>query len=315
MILMPRTARIKSPVGIYHVMIRSISEIDLFKNDEDKNRYLETLKKYQSIFLFKVYSYCLMTNHGHFVIDTCGSDISKVMKCVNQSYVAYYNRKYERHGHVFQDRFKSKPVDKDEYLIMLTAYIHQNPSSIPQYKNNTDKYKYSSLGIYLGIRSDNYGILDYKYILEYFNKNIRKARTSYLNFLDRAYKDSLQPDTMKDLNYKFENEKSLYESGHSIIIRNMSTEEVISFLNSYTGTNFNINIKYSRKNYEFKCIYVLIARSLCGLSLKQICGEMGNMTFSNVGRMCNKGYEFLSNNDNYKNLIPDLIKHNSCISA
>lgn len=305
---MPRTARIKSPVGIYHVMIRSISEIDLYRSDDDKNRYLEILKKYQSIFLFKVYSYCLMTNHAHFVIDTCGSDISKIMKCVNQSYVSYYNPKYDRHGHVFQDRFKSKPVDKDEYLIMLTAYIHQNPSSIPQYKNNTDKYKYSSLGIYLGIRPDSYGILDYRYILGYFSKNVRKARKSYLIFLDRAYEDSLNPENMKDLNYKFENEKSLYESGHSIIIRDISTEEVIKFLNTYTGAYLNINIKYSRKNYELKCIYVLIARSLCGLSLKEICDGIGNVTFSNISRMCNKGYEFMSNNDKYKNLISELLK-------
>jgi putative transposase len=313
MILMPRTARIKSPIGIYHVMIRSISEIDLFKSDEDKNKYLEILKKYQSTFLFKVYSYCLMSNHAHFAIDTCGADLSEFMKSINQSYVSYYNYKYERHGHVFQDRFKSKPIGKDDYLITLTAYIHQNPSSIPQYKNNVHKYKYSSLGIYLGIRSDDYGILDYKYILGYFNKNIKKARKSYLDFSSRAYKQSLNPNNIKDFNYEFQKENSLYESGHRLILRNMSTEEVVKFLSSYTGVYFSINIKYTRKNYELKCIYVLITRSICGLSLKEICGQIGNMTFSNVSRMYNKGYEFISNNTVYKNLIPELIKLHSAV--
>lgn len=122
----PRTARVKSPAGIYHIMIRSISDTPLFKNDIDKNKYLELIRKNQNIFLFKMYSYCLMTTHAHFIIDSAGADVSKFMKAINLSYAIYFNKKYNRHGHLFQGRFKSKLITNDKYLIMLSAYIHSN---------------------------------------------------------------------------------------------------------------------------------------------------------------------------------------------
>lgn len=64
--IMPRMARIKNDFGIYHIMVRSISEINLFNSDKDKDKYLSIISKYQKIFKFKIYAFCLMTNHGHF---------------------------------------------------------------------------------------------------------------------------------------------------------------------------------------------------------------------------------------------------------
>ena len=105
---MPRMARVKIVDGKYHVMVRSLKELDLFKEDDDKIKYLSLLKKYQLKFGFQIYAYCLMNNHGHLIIDTCGADISKIMHGINFSYACYFNRKYTRYGPVFQDRFKSK---------------------------------------------------------------------------------------------------------------------------------------------------------------------------------------------------------------
>ena len=82
---MPRVARVKHENGIYHIMVRSISDIPLFRDSADKDKYLQLIKKYQGIYLFKVYAYCLMTTHGHMAIDCCGADISKIMKSINQS--------------------------------------------------------------------------------------------------------------------------------------------------------------------------------------------------------------------------------------
>ena len=85
---MPRIARIKKLEGIYHIMVRSISDVSLFKDSKDKDIYLLLIKKYQKIYLFKVYAYCLMQTHGHIAIDCCGADISKIMKSINQCYAA-----------------------------------------------------------------------------------------------------------------------------------------------------------------------------------------------------------------------------------
>ncbi|EYE87421.1 hypothetical protein Q428_13335, partial [Fervidicella metallireducens AeB] len=107
---MPRLARQKKEDAIFHVMARSISEVDLFKDDEDKLNYLALVKKYQKTYEFRVYGYCLMDNHLHLIIDANGADISRIMHSINFSYAQYFNHRHKRHGHLFQDRFKSKMV-------------------------------------------------------------------------------------------------------------------------------------------------------------------------------------------------------------
>lgn len=68
-----------------------------------------------------------MTNHLHLLLASRGADISQVMKSINISYVIYFNRKYDRCGHLFQDRFKSELIDTNEYLMEVSKYIHLNP--------------------------------------------------------------------------------------------------------------------------------------------------------------------------------------------
>ncbi|SKA97798.1 REP element-mobilizing transposase RayT, partial [Caloramator quimbayensis] len=120
---MPRLARQKSYDSIFHVMVKSIVEAPLFKDDDDKVKFMDFVKKAQNQFEFKVYSYCLMDNHAHFIIDANGADISKIMHFINYKYAMYYNKRHERIGHLFHDRFKSLIVDSDRYLFALTAYV------------------------------------------------------------------------------------------------------------------------------------------------------------------------------------------------
>lgn len=166
---LPRTSRVKRETAIYHIMARSISEVQLFKSIDDKNKFLSYIKKYKNIFSFRVYAFCIMDNHIHLLIDSNGADISKFMHSINQCYAQYYNRKYNRNGHVFGDRFKSKIADSDSSIICMSAYIHNNPKDIKGFKNCVENYKYSSLGIYLGRHKDNFNLIDKDFILQYFN--------------------------------------------------------------------------------------------------------------------------------------------------
>ncbi|MDF2675637.1 MAG: transposase IS200-family protein [Clostridiales bacterium] len=172
---MPRMARQKIEGAIYHIMARSISEVELFKTDEDKKKYMFLIKEYQKVYKFKVYAYSLMNNHIHLIVDSNGADISKIMHCINFKYARYFNTLHKRHGHLFQDRFKSKIVGDDRYLIALSAYIHNNPSDIRGYENNPEDYYYSSLGVYLGLRKDESDIIDEEFILNLFGKDIIKS--------------------------------------------------------------------------------------------------------------------------------------------
>lgn len=162
---MPRKAREKHPETVYHVMCRSISELLLFQDDEDKDYFLHLLKRYTDKYKCCVYAYCLMDNHLHLHLDPKGFDLSRFMQCLNTAYVWYYNKKYRRHGHVFQGRFESRILGTDEYNLAVSAYIHNNPHDIEGFSNREEGYKYSSYGIYLGIRKDSLKLVDTSFIM------------------------------------------------------------------------------------------------------------------------------------------------------
>jgi REP element-mobilizing transposase RayT len=303
MMIMPRVARIKSENGIYHIMVRSISDIPLFKDNEDKNKYLELIKKYKLTYIFKVYAYCLMTTHAHIAIDCCGADISKIVKSINQCYASYFNKKYNRHGHVFQDRFKSKLVDNDKYLLTLTAYIHNNPKDISDEKKSILDYRYSSLGIYLNLATDTFDILDVDYILSYFSVNKKRARKVYFEFVNRL------SNIAEKIDIEFKDEGSESRNHRKILLRNVNPIKVIDFISKYTKTDFNIHIKFTHKNTDLKALSILVMRSLCNYSLKEIGSFIGNMTAANLWRLSNKGYLLLTSDLSYLTLIDDIISH------
>ena len=124
---MPRTARKRSEAGIYHVMLRGINRQQIFINDEDAGYFLALLKEYQSAGCFVLYAYCLMGNHVHILLKAENDPLSVIMKRIGVRYVMHFNAKYDRIGHLFQDRYKSEPVDSDSYFLTVLRYIHNNP--------------------------------------------------------------------------------------------------------------------------------------------------------------------------------------------
>lgn len=301
MLYMPRTARVKNPAGVYHIMIRSISDVPLFRDNNDKDKFMNLIKKYQSMYLFKIYAYCLMTTHGHIAIDCCGADISKFMKSINQSYATYFNKKYKRHGHVFQDRFKSKLVEDDAGIIQLSVYIHNNPVDMKNYKDKIEKYKYSSLGIYLNIRKDELGILDTSFVLQLFSNIISNAKTSYLEYINRTTTSGYQSDI------EFKNEGTESRNERKILIRDVPPKIIIDFIGKYIKEPFNLHVKYHHKNTKGRALSILVLRSLCNYTVKDICNFIGNITTSSISRLCDKGYKLVTANENYKNLFTDFI--------
>lgn len=175
-----RKARLKSPEYKYHIRVRGFKEMLLFRDYEDKYTYLKLLKKYKKIFSYKIYSYCIMNTHAHLFVDPCGGDISEFMHRVNLSYAKYYNKKYDRGGHVFRGRFESDPVCSNNYSLALSVYIHNNPKDIREYRGREEYFYFSSYGIYAQNREDVMKLVDTKYVLNLMLcKDINKARKRY----------------------------------------------------------------------------------------------------------------------------------------
>ncbi len=123
---MPRKAREKSETGIYHVMIRGIDRREVFLEDEDKIKFINNLEKAKRTGEFELCGYCLMDNHIHLLIKE-KEDIGTSIKRITVGYVGWHNRKYERTGHLFQNRYLSECINTESYLITVLRYIHQNP--------------------------------------------------------------------------------------------------------------------------------------------------------------------------------------------
>lgn len=149
---MPRRSRQHSDTGVYHVMLRGIDRRDIFADDLDRAKFLKILRA----FAFPedsdgkplpphchIHAYCLMDNHIHLLIAEGAEDISTVMKRIGVSYVSYYNKRHERLGPLFHDRFRSEPVGDTGYFITLLRYIHQNPVEA-EMVTAPEQYRWSS---------------------------------------------------------------------------------------------------------------------------------------------------------------------------
>ena len=181
---MPRTARIKSSSGIYHIILRGINRQTIFEEDEDAVKFLKTLKHYKEKSGYKLYAYCLMGNHIHLLIKEGKEDLGIIMRRIGASYVFWYNWKYERCGHLFQDRYKSEVVENVNYFLTVLRYIHQNPLKAGLVKD-IKEYKWSSYSDFI----EKNEIIDIDFVLDLFNKDRKKALDSFKEFHEISCND------------------------------------------------------------------------------------------------------------------------------
>ena len=144
---MPRGARKVYENGLYHIMLRGINQQRIFEDAEDYAQFLRCLKEYQQICEYRLYAWCLMPNHVHLLIKPEKEPLGTIFRRLGASFVYWYNAKYGRSGHLFQDRYKSEPVANEGYFFTLIRYIHQNPVKAGLCETPAD-YPYSSFARY-----------------------------------------------------------------------------------------------------------------------------------------------------------------------
>lgn len=145
---MPRAPRLLLSKTYYHIMTRGNNKNIVFRHRENYQYYLDLIKKYKEEHPFDLYHYCLMPNHTHFLVKTNkASDFSNFMKRLNLAYFYHYKNQYGWVGHLWQDRYKSQPVGKDEYFIQCGKYIELNPVRA-NLVDNAEDYSYSSCSYY-----------------------------------------------------------------------------------------------------------------------------------------------------------------------
>ena len=180
--------RVSYQGGHYHICNRGNRKQDIFLEEEDYLSYLKKVREYKEKYKISVLCYCLMPNHFHLLIKQ-NSDIPlyKFMHALNTSYSMNFNRKYNKVGHLFQGKHKLKEVDKDEYLLQLSSYIHLNPTKDGLIKK-LEEYQWSSYLDYIGLREGT--LCDKELVL------FGRSPEEYKKITEEEMKDKL---LMKDL--------------------------------------------------------------------------------------------------------------------
>ena len=160
---MARLAREISENGLYHIVFRGVNRQRIFEEEKDYQKLKDILIDLKKEMQYQVYAYCFMSNHVHILLKEGNiGDISLIMKRLLTKYARWYNIKYKRSGALIANRYKSKPIEVNEYFLSVIRYIHQNPLKSGIVDNLSD-YEWSS---YLEYISCNDGLTDKDFVSE-----------------------------------------------------------------------------------------------------------------------------------------------------
>ncbi|MCL2061917.1 MAG: transposase [Firmicutes bacterium] len=231
---MPRTARKKSPTGIYHVVLRGINKQTIFYDDEDRKVFLNRLKINKEKISYEIYSFCMMSNHIHILINELDNSIGKIFQKILGSYVYWYNRKYERIGNLFQDRFKSETINSEGHLLSAVRYIHQNPIKAGIAKS-IEEYEWSSYSAYV---SDKKGFINTDYILR-----ILDGKDKFIKFMNEVEEkpfiefNNTASISDKKLQDQIERIYSKYKISNILTLEKGGRNEIVSIIKAIPGTS------------------------------------------------------------------------------
>ena len=124
---MPRKARIDAAGALHHIIVRGIERRKIFWDDTDRDSFVKRLGQVLAETQTDCFAWALIPNHAHLLLRTGLTPISGVMRRLLTGYAVEFNRRHRRHGHVFQNRYKSILCQEDPYLKELVRYIHLNP--------------------------------------------------------------------------------------------------------------------------------------------------------------------------------------------
>ena len=191
---MPRKSRIDTPGALHHVIGRGINRQEIFTDKKDYQMFLERLGDLITKTKTSCYAWALMPNHFHLLLRTGDAPISVLMKRLLTGYAVNYNRRHNRSGHLFQNRYKSILCQEDPYLLELIRYIHLNPlraKLISDYKSLAG-YPYCGHSAIIGRRKINWQ--DTKYILRLFGDKQTDAKQRYSQFVRNGIEQGRRPD-------------------------------------------------------------------------------------------------------------------------
>jgi len=191
---MPRLARLDAPGVLHHIMIRGIERRTIFKNNKDREDFLDRLSNLLPEAQMACYAWALMPNHAHFLFRTGNVPLATMMRRLLTGYVVSFNHRHKRHGHLFQNRYKSIVCQEDIYLRELVRYIHLNPvrGGMVSTLSDLNEYDYCGHSVLMGRKKRSWQDTDY--VLRSFGKTIGQARREYSSYVETGLEQGRRSD-------------------------------------------------------------------------------------------------------------------------
>ena len=191
---MPRQARLDSPGTLHHVMIRGIEGRSIVGDEEDRRDFVRRLGELAVASGTAIYAWALMSNHAHILLSSGVVGLAPFMRRLLTGYAVNYNLRHRRHGHLFQNRYKSIVCDGDSYFTELVRYIHLNPLRVKLVKDikALEKYPYSGHGAILASVSCDWQ--DRDSVLAQFGGRETQAREAYRRFVEEGIALGRRPE-------------------------------------------------------------------------------------------------------------------------
>jgi REP element-mobilizing transposase RayT len=191
---MPRKARIDAPGALHHIIIRGIEKRQIFRDDKDRDQFVERLSDVIIETDTPCYAWALIPNHVHLLLKTGLTPIATIMRRLLTGYAIYFNRRHKRHGQLFQNRYKSILCQEEPYLHELVRYIHLNPLRAKLVKDlkALDKYSYCGHSAVIGKLKRDWQQIDY--VLSLFGKRKSDAKKAYRQFVEKGVGQGRRPE-------------------------------------------------------------------------------------------------------------------------
>ena len=191
---MPRGARLDAPGTLHHVIVRGIERRRIVNDVSDRENFVSRLGQLAGGTKTAVYAWALMTNHAHILLRSGPSGLSQYMRRILSGYAISYNRRHKRHGHLFQNRYKSIICEEDSYFKELVRYIHLNPLRVGLVDSlaKLDRYRYCGHSVLIGRVNNDWQ--DRDYVLKWFGSKEGEAKRAYRQFVKKGIDQGRRPD-------------------------------------------------------------------------------------------------------------------------
>lgn len=193
---MPRQPRLDAPGVLHHVMARGIERTQIFRDDRDRDGFVNRLSRLAEGRAFLLYAWALIPNHFHLLVRTGKMPLSRAMRRLLTGHAVAFNRRHRRTGHLFQNRYKSTVCEDEPYFLELVRYLHLNPvrARLVQDLNELEAYPYTGHPALVGRLSRPWQETDE--VLSRFGEKRSQAIKAYREFVAEGLHQGHRPDLM-----------------------------------------------------------------------------------------------------------------------